>query len=429
MSRQLTRGDLLPEIVVPPPGPESIAVAARLSRTEAPGVNTIYGGKPSIAWQEACGANVLDVDGNRYIDLTSGFGVALIGHRHPRVVEAVCHQVERLLHGLGDVAAHPPRALLAERLVGIVPVTGAQIYFAISGADAVEIALKTALLATGKPGVVAFDPGYHGTTLGALAVGSRDAFRAPFETRIQPHVHRLPYGCPVADVDRALVERPDVGALIVEPLVGREGVIVPPAGWLARIAARCAAHDVLMIADEIFTGFGRTGTLFAVDWEGVSPDLLCCGKALGGGMPIAAVAGRRELMAAWDTGGEALHTATFLAHPPACAAALAVLAVLEEEDLRGRSEQIGHAIESCLALWPDRFSAVLAVRGRGAIWGIELESRSAAAAFTDLAAAQGVLLLAGGPLGRVAQVCPPLTCTDEQLTAALAILEGAVAEI
>jgi len=414
---------------VPPPGPQSIAISARLARAEAPGVNTVYGGKPSIAWQEACGANVLDVDGNRYVDLTSGFGVALIGHRHPRVIEAVREQTERLLHGLGDVAGHPARIRLAERLIALVPIPDAQIYFAISGADAVEIALKTALLATGKSEVLAFDPGYHGTTLGALAVTAREAFRAPFEDRIRPHVHRLPYGCPTGEVRRVLDEHPEIGALIVEPLVGREGVVVPPAGWLRSVAAKCAAHDVLFIADEIFTGLGRTGTLFAVDWEGVTPDILCCGKALGGGMPIAAVAGRRRLMAAWEAGGEALHTATFLAHPPACAAALAVLEVIEQEDLRNRSETLGRTIERRVKGWSDRFRRVLAVRGRGAVWGIELESRRHATAFTDFAASHGMLLLAGGPLGRVAQICPPLTCTDEQIDVALTVLEEAGASL
>lgn len=425
----LSRGDLLPEIVTSPPGPKSIAISARLARTEAPGVNTLYRGRPSIVWREACGANVLDVDGNRYVDLTSGFGVALVGHRHPRVVAAIQQQSEELLHGLGDVAAHPARVQLAERIAALVPVDDAQIHFAISGADAVEIALKTALLATGKPGVVAFDPGYHGTTLGALAVGSRAAFRQPFEVRLSPHVHRLAYGCPLNALEDLLNEHQEIGALIVEPLVGREGVIAPPVGWLSRVADLCAGHDVLFIADEIFTGFGRTGTLFAVEWEGVRADLLCCGKALGGGMPIAAVAGSRGLMSAWDTGGEALHTATFLAHPPACAAALAVLDIIADEDLRGRAETIGREIERRSKDWPERFDSVVAVRGRGGIWGVELRSREAAARLVDSAAANGILLLAGGPLGRVAQVCPPLVCTDEQLQVALSALERCAGDL
>jgi 4-aminobutyrate aminotransferase-like enzyme len=426
---RLRRGDLLPRMVVPPPGPRAQALSARLAAAEAPGINTLAGGRPSLLWEEALGANVLDVDGNRYLDLTSGFGVAAVGHRHPRVVAAVRAQSGRLLHALGDVHAHPLRVALAERLAGLAPVEEPRVFFAVSGAEAVEIALKTAVASTGRAGVVAFEPSYHGVTLGALAATSRAEFRRPFLAHLHPHVVRLPFGCPPAAVGAALA-RGGIACLLVEPIVGREGVLLPPPEWLAEVAALCRRHSVPLAADEVFTGLGRTGALWAAEAEGVRPDLLCCGKALGGGLPIAAVVGRRELMAAWETPGEALHTSTFVGHPLACAAALAALDVIEEGRLAERAAQLGDSLlRPRLAGWGERFAVVSAVRGRGLLWGVELASRDAAGAFVEAARRRGVLLLAGGPEGRVAQLVPPLSITRKQLSSALALLEAALTEL
>lgn len=410
--------NLPPRIVVPPPGPRSRELSRRLAQVEAPGINTLPAvpDPVSLLWEEAEGSNVRDVDGNLYIDLTSGFGVATVGHRHPRVVEAIRDQAGRLIHGLGDVHAHPLRIELAERLVRLAPVDDAQVFFSISGAEAVEIALKTSLAATGRPGIIAFDPSYHGLTLGALAVTSRPEFREPFVPHLHGHVHRLPYACDPAGVEE-LLHRGDIGCVLVEPIVGREGVLVPPEGWLAALARLSKAHGALLIADEIFTGFGRTGRLFAVEHDEVSPDLLCCGKALGGGMPIAAVIGRRDLFRCWETPGEARHTATFVANPVACAAALAVLNVLLEEDLPARAARMGEWFGKRLASWP-------VVRGRGLLWGIEIDSAEAAKRWTASALSQGVIVLAGGPEGRVAQVVPPLTISEELLGMAVDILEN-----
>lgn len=421
-------GDLPPRIAVEPPGPRSRALSADLRRSEAPGVNTLLpdgrgGFHPSILWEEAAGANVRDVDGNVYVDLTAGFGVAAVGHRHPRVVEAVRGQAGRLLHALGDVQAHPLRPALAARLCALAPVDDPRVFFAISGAEAVEIALKTALGATGRPGILAFEPSYHGLTLGALAVTSRPEFQAPFTLHLHGHVRRLPFG---ADPERvaAVLETGEIGAVIVEPIVGREGMLVPPAGWLAAVAGLARRSGARLIADEIFTGFGRTGTRFAVEAEGVRPDLLCCGKALGGGLPIAAVIGTSAGFRVWETPGEALHTATFLGHPLACAAALAALDILEEEGLPARAARLGEGLAARLATWPGRFpDAVTAVRGRGLLWGVELASRGLAHDWTAAAWRAGVLLLAGGPDGRVAQIVPPLTIAEAQLDAALRVLE------
>jgi acetylornithine/succinyldiaminopimelate/putrescine aminotransferase len=415
-------GDLPPEIVVPPPGPRSRELSAALGRFEAPGINTLAAGEPAILWEEARGANVRDVDGNLYIDLTAGFGVAAVGHRHPRVVAAVREQAGRLLHGLGDVMAHPLRVELARRLVAIAPVDDPQVFFSISGSEAVEIALKTALGATGKPGILAFEPSYHGLTLGALNVTSRREFREPFAAHLHGHVRRLPFAGDLAQVEQAL-ESGGMGAVIVEPIVGREGVLIPPAGWLAGLAGICRQHGTLLIADEIFTGFGRAGSLFAVEPEGVRPDILCCGKALGGGLPIAAVIARRDLFRCWETAGEARHTATFLANPLACAAALATLDVLQEEDLSARAVRLGEVLGRRLATWPDRFPDVEEVRGRGLLWGIQLRTKEIAKSWMLAAWSRGILLLAGGPEGRVAQLVPPLTVKEEQLEEAMEILE------
>lgn len=408
---------------VPPPGPRSLAACRELGALEAPGINTLYGGAPSILWSEARGANVLDVDGNRYVDLTSGFCVAAIGHRDPRVVAAVRRQSARLLHGLGDVAGHGLRVELARRLCGLAPVDDAQVYFAISGSDAVEIAVKTAILATGKPGLLAFEPAYHGQSFGALAASSRPGFRQPFESHLQPFVRRLPFACSTEQIADLLAQDRRIGCVLIEPIVGREGVLVPPAGWLRTLAEICAKNGALLAVDEVLTGFYRTGPRFAVDAEETRPDLLCCGKALAGGLPIAAVVGRRELMAAWESPGEARHTATFVAHPLACAAALACLDVLESDDFQHAAAATATYLETRLSTWSGRFSILAQARGRGGLWGLELGSPQLAAALALRARNAGVLLLAGGGDGKVAQLAPPLDIALRQLTVSLDILE------
>ena len=431
---QLGKGDRLPRIVAGPPGPVALKWSRRLASSEAPGVNTLPSNfdealvgeasavEPPILWREARGANVLDVDGNRYLDLTAGFGVAALGHRNPRVVAAVRRQAGEMIHALGDVHAHPLRVELAERLGHLAPIADPRVHFAISGADAVEIALKTANLATGRAGILAFDPGYHGMTLGALSVSSRDAFRAPFQQRLaRGAVRRLPFGCPRSRIDQVLAQG-KIGGVIAEPIVGREGVLLPPKGWLAELAESCGRHGALLIADEIFTGFGRTGRWFAVEHEGALPDLLCCGKALGGGLPIAATLGSAKVMEAWRTSGEALHTATHLANPLACAAGLAVLDEMEFKSTPGRAEALGRLVADRLQSW-NRRDVVREVRGRGLLWGIEVSHREIAYRWARAALGRGVLALAGGESGSVLQLCPPLTITRRQLTAALDLLE------
>jgi 4-aminobutyrate aminotransferase-like enzyme len=405
-------------------GPRARALAELLERYEAPGINTVQDGDILPPWAQAEGCHITDVDGRTYLDLTSGFGVAAIGHRHPRVVAAIKRQADQLLHGLADAAAHALRARLAERLARLAPMAQAQVYFAVSGADAIEIALKTAQLRSGRTGILCFEPSYHGLSLGALAATSRSAFAQPFVARLSPHVTRLPFGAALDDVAFTLAAG-SIGACIVEPVVGREGVLLPPAGWLAGLAALCRRHGSLLVADEVFTGFGRTGALFASVAEGAVPDLLCCGKALGGGLPLAAVLASRDTFAVWRDGGEARHTGTFVAHPLACAAALATLEVLEEERLVERAAALENDARALLGPFAEHF----AVRGRGLLWGIELPERALAARWSARALAHGVYALAGGPHGTVLQIAPPLTIARAQLEAAISGLAAALAEL
>ncbi len=421
-ARGLRRGDLLPRLTRGT-GATSLGLARIAAEVETPGLApALDRGAP--LWSEALGANVLDAEGNRYLDLTSGFGVALVGHRHPAVVAAIRRQAGRLIHGLGDAQGHPLRIELAAQLARVAPMAEARVGFAISGADAVELAVKTALLATQRSRILAFEPSYHGLTLGALTLSSRVHFRAGFESHLHDCVQRLDYGC---SPDRLAGELAggSYAAVVVEPVVGREGVLLPPEGWLTELSELCRRNGTLLVADEVLTGGGRTGDWFASNHEAVEPDLVCCGKALGGGMPLAAVVGRSAVMAAWDAPGEARHTATFVAHPLACAASLATLRVIAEEGLLARAVRIGARFASALGDWPSRFDGVKAVRGRGALWGIEWHSHDAATAFGDRLMRRGVLALRGGPTGSVTQFLPPLVATERQLEFALSAAEAA----
>ncbi|MDE2979403.1 MAG: aspartate aminotransferase family protein [Acidobacteriota bacterium] len=425
-SQGLESGSLLPEILTPPPGPRARVMAGRLEASEAPGINTLVAGATAMLWDEALGSNVVDVDGNRYIDLTAGFGVAAVGHRHPAVVTAVREQAEQLVHGLGDVYAHPGRLELAERLCSLAPLADPRVYFAVSGADAVEIALKTGRLHSGRPGVLAFEPAYHGTTLGALAATARPAFREPFAQPLEELVHRLSYGASPERIAELFERQPDIGTCLVEPVIGREATRWPPSGWLADLAELCRRHEVALAIDEIFTGFGRCGAWFVCREAGVEPDLVCCGKALGGGLPIAAVLGRKDVTDAWRSDGEARHTATFVAHPLACAAALATLEVIETEGLIDRARRMGTRLGQTLTPLRNR-PGVTDIRGQGLLRAIELDSPDRAHALSHNLLHRGLIALAGGASGTVLQLCPPLVITEEQLDHAAATLHEVLA--
>jgi len=424
----------LEAVVTAIPGPRSRALAAELARYEAPGVTYLAGDYP-VFWERAAGALVTDVDGNRYLDLTSAFGVAATGHTNPRVAAAIAEQAARLIHGMGDVHPTEVRTRLLARLAALAPGELSKTYLATSGAEAIEFALKTALLASGKPHAIAYRGAYHGLSLGALEVAGIDKFRSPFAPLIAEHATFLPYPDANATIDgalsavRAALDRdPQIGAVILEPIQGRGGVIVPPAGFLRALRALCDQHALVLILDEIYTGFGRTGTMFACEREGIVPDLLCIGKALAGGVPLAATIGTPRVMDAWPvSAGEALHTSTFLGNPLACAAALANLDELVRLDVvaqvRAREGRLGERLAT-LASSP----SVRAVRGAGFLWAVEFDRPEFANHVVVRGLARGVILLQSGPTGTSITIAPPLTIEDIQLERALALFDRTIRE-
>jgi 4-aminobutyrate aminotransferase/(S)-3-amino-2-methylpropionate transaminase len=407
-----------PELCTAVPGPASRGLAKRLAAVESRNVTCVTPDAP-IFWQRARGVNVWDVDGNRFVDLSGAFGVANAGHAHPRVTRAIAEQSRELLHGMGDVHPSAVKVELLEALVRRFPGGGeARVVLGSSGSDAVEAALKTALLATGKPGVVAFESAYHGLSLGALDVTERAAFRTPFAERL-PRASVFARFGDAGSVVRAAEDLEArgsaVGCVLVEPVQGRGGERVPPRGFLSELRALCDDRGWLLAVDEVYTGFGRTGRWFACEHEAVVPDLLCVGKGLSSGMPLSALVGRAEVVDAWPiSNGEALHTQTFLGHPASCAAGLASLAVIEEEGLvehaaRAGAAALAHA-ESTLA----SMAAVREVRGMGLMIGIECATADRALDACRRALEAGWILLPSGDDSRVLSITPPL-CIDEAL--------------
>jgi 4-aminobutyrate aminotransferase-like enzyme len=421
-------------LVTEVPGPRSRELAAQLARFEAPGV-TYLGSDYPVFWESAAGALVTDVDGNRYLDLTSAFGVAATGHTNPYVAAAVGDQAQRLIHGMGDVHPTEVRVQLLERLAELAPGALCKSYLATSGAEAVEFALKTALLATGKPRALAFHGAYHGLSLGALEVAGIERFRAPFAPLVAERATFLPFPnagtrleTALNDVRAALAHDRSIGAVIAEPVQGRGGVIVPPPGWLRGLRALCDEHEVLLILDEIYTGFGRTGTMFACEREDVVPDLLCLGKALAGGVPLSATVGTARAMDAWPRStGEALHTSTFLGNPLACAAALANLDELARLDVLGRVRAREHVLRERLQR-VRAASAVRDVRGLGFLWAVEFADAALANRVVVRALARGLILLQSGTTGTSITIAPPLVVADDQLARALDLFERTVHE-
>lgn len=450
-------GTLLPRLVAPPPGPRSRALAAELARWESPNVTYLADDFP-VFWEEARGANVRDVDGNLYVDLTAAFAVAGTGHAHPRVVEAIQRQSARLLHGMGDV--HPPavKVELLRALAEAAPGGLARSVLASSGAEAVEAALKTAVMATGKPRVLAFHGGYHGLTYRALSVSGREDFRAPFSAQLGsaavfvpfPYPYRSPFGRDPEEVCAAtlrLIEHTldtpgsaseGIGAILVEPIQARGGDVVPPDGFLPGLRRICDERGLLLMLDEIYTGFGRTGRWFACEHWGVVPDVMVVGKGLTGGFPFAACIGTDAVMERWPrSGGEAIHTSTFLGHPVGCAAALASIATLREERLVERSAELGARMAARLAAAAADHPRVGEVRGRGMMIGVEMvrdrESREPAPELVGRLMLEGlrrgVILLGGGIHGSVLSLSPPFVITEEQADAALGTVEEILLEM
>ena len=412
-----------PDLRTVVPGPESQALAERLARVESRNVTALD--PVPIFWERAQGANLWDVDGNRFVDLTAAFGVANVGHAHPAVVSAISDQAESLLHGMGDV--HPPRVKveLLERLAPLYPrgdqpqAPSVRTVLSSSGSDAVETALKTALLATGRAGVLAFEGAYHGLSFGALDVTWRSDFRDPFLARLPEATRFAPYDDLDAVRRIASEAGAEIGAVIVEPIQGRGGERVPTKGFLRGLREICDEAGWLLIADEIYTGLGRTGDLFACDHEGVVPDLLCVGKGLASGMPLSACMGLEHVFDAWPTSeGEALHTQTFLGHPASCAAALASLDVASRDKLSARSRQLGAEVLARLQETAGTLECVREVRGRGLMIGIECVDPNLSLEVVGHVLKEGYVLLPSGDGGRVLSLTPPLSIGREALFAA-----------
>jgi 4-aminobutyrate aminotransferase-like enzyme len=407
------------------PGPKSREWAQRLKSVESPDTTYLSDQFP-LFWTRAKGCLVYDEDGNSFLDLTSSFGVLSVGHCHPRVVEAINRQSSLLIHGMGDVHPSTVKVQLLEKISEHSPIKDPLIILGTNGSDAVESALKTAYLATGKPGVIAFDGGYHGLSYGALEVTQRGFFRDPFEAQRGRFAHPLEFGCDLQHIEDALGgSLCGIGAIIVEPIQGRAGIRIPPEGWLVGLRKLCSKMNVLLIFDEIFTGWGRTGHWFECEREGVAPDLLCIGKGMGGGMPISACLGSTDLMRdTWAiSAGEARHTYTFLGHPLSCASALATISVLEEEGLIDRSAVVGSYLLSSLIDLARRYPHLIKeVRGRGMMLAIELHDPKIVWPVVLDALSKGIILLPAGDLGQAIEIVPPLILTHRQATWCLSSL-------
>lgn len=443
-------GTLLPDLRTAPPGPRSRAAVERLRAVESHDVTYVDEGWP-VFWEDARGGNVRDIDDNVFLDLTGAFGVGLLGHAPEPVVSAVGRQAGRLLHGMGDI--HPPRIKLdlLERLAALAPWDDTRTVLSSTGSEAVETALKTAQVVTGRAGIVAFEGAYHGLTLGALAATDRDHFRSRFLDRMYGGVRFVPFpeepthgpgATTVLDevaeaLDRGAPNGDPIGAVVVEPMQGRGGARVPPEGFMAELTKLAHARGALVIADEVFTGSGRCGGMFASPTVGLEPDLLCLGKALGGGVPISACLGRGEVMDRWpESTGEAIHTSTFLGHPLGCAAALAVLDAYERDGIEERVLVAGDDWTERLRHRLVGLPRVRDVRGLGLLIGIELGDAHGrpggagdGARVARALLRSGVLVLPAGPNGNVVEITPSVHLTERQVGYAVEALGTAIEEL
>jgi 4-aminobutyrate aminotransferase-like enzyme len=432
------RGHELPEILVQPPGPKSRAASRRLRKAEGAaiwGADAPTRSLPGpIVWARAKGSVVEDVDGNRYLDLTSGFGAASLGHASPEVARAVAAQARRVAQGLGDLQPHAAREKLARRL-SLLGGALSKVLFASTGSEAVELALKTAALFTGRRRVFAFEGGYHGQSGLALEVTHFPASLELLHSAGPPRAVHLPF----PDLDEAWkrvegeLRGPDPpGAILVEPILGRAGVIVPPESFLATLAARARAAGLVVIYDEVLTGGGRTGPFWAWERSGAAaePDLMAVGKGIGGGVAMAALLGKPSILEAWANdaapSGEAPYASTYYAHPLACAGALAALERLTAPDLRADVEAKGRALAAGLASLVAGRSGVTA-RSIGLLAAVEFAGGAAprrsgserAHIVLQALLGSGVLAIPGGVRGNVISLLPSLVISTEQIAEAL----------
>ncbi len=430
---------MLPDLITEVPGPRSAELARRLRAAECRNTTFVSADWP-VFWQRAEGVNVWDADGNRFLDLTSAFGVATLGHG--ATADALCRQSLELVHAMGDVHPAVGKVAVCEKLSALTfgRWTGGtgKVLLGNSGFEAVEAALKTAALATGRSGIVTFQGAYHGLGYGALLGGGIPWFREPFEDQLAPVSAVLPYprdGDTAEGFREALaaVDGSRIAAVLVEPFQGRGGIVVPPIDFLPELRGWCDRHGALLVVDEIFTGFHRTGKLFACEWSGVVPDLVCLGKALSGGFPISACVGRTEVMDTWpDTRGEALHTSTFLGNPLGCAMAVAAMERHSDPETAERVAETSALLEASLGSLAGA-PFVHQLRGPGLMKGVELRTATGEAA-GELAVAlagallkEGILLLPDAPEGHVLAFTPPLGITRAEMDLAVERIRGFLA--
>jgi len=440
---------MLSEIFTNVPGEKSLALGRRLGEVECRDT-TFLGADWPIFWERAEGVNVWDADGNRFLDMTSGFGVAGLGYGF--TAEALRRQSDVLLHAMGDV--HPARVkvelceVLSEITFERWEGKKGKCLFGNSGFEAVEAALKTAVLKTGRAGILSFEGGYHGLGYGALLGQGIGWFREPFEGQIAKVTQRLKFPREAEGLEKfreelGKVDGSKIGAVLVEPIQGRGGIVVPPVGFLKELRAWCDETGAVLIFDEIYTGFWRTGKMFACEWDrvaqenqdaarlesrgsGVVPDLICLGKALSGGFPISVCVGRAEVMDAWpESRGEALHTSTFLGNPMGCAMALEAIRRYRSPELKTMVRQASEQLERSLRQL-ESFDCVREVRGRGLMMGVEMDSGERVLDLVKAMLRLGVIALPDGPKGDVLALTPPLGISGEEIGFSVELLRALI---
>lgn len=417
-----------------------------LQRFESRNVTFVEGdGSWPIVWERAQGVHVWDERGRKYLDLTGAFGVAVAGHANKNVVRAACKQMGELLHAMGDVHPHAGKAKLARELSAITFEQwgggDGKVILTNSGFEAVEAALKTAFLATGKAKVIAFEGGYHGLGYGALNATHRLHFREPFRRQLAEFATFVPFPEKVEEMEkveqvlRREIRSGEFGAVLIEPVQARGGIRLPPKTFLPFLEGITCENGMLLIADEIYTGFGRTGRWFGCEQTGTVPDLICVGKGLTGGFPLSACVGKAEIMDAWPPStGEAIHTSTFLGHPVGCAMALQNIKEVRHLDLPNASKAKGKVLLTELKKIRSRkFS--LRARGIGLMAGLEISEPSGAPATeTSLSIIskllhRGFIFLPEGEHSNVISFTPPLTITEAQLRKAVVALRQEIEEL
>lgn len=395
-------------------------------------------GQRAVVYASGQGDEIIDVDGNRYVDFAAGFGSLLLGHGASEIRSAVRTQLDCLDQALGDLHPSDTKVKLLERLSVLFPGAAGQAILGQSGADAVTAALKTALLATGRPGVLAFEGAYHGLSHGPLsACGLRRSYREPFAAQLNPATRFVPYPVDPNTLDLSLsavqaeLKCGDVGAVLFEPIAGRAGCLVPPLPFAAELSALCRDHGALLVADEIWTGLGRAGEWLYATAQRLRPDLICLGKGLGGGLPISACLGPTDIMSAWSREAEVVHTSTFAGAPLSCAAALATLDAVGERNLVARSARLGRQLQARLQLLADdeRLS-VRAVRGAGLMLAVELSLENGAAARLQSALLDAGYVVSLGGAGRESLVLTPaLSIAEPHLEGLATAMEKALTRL